>query len=136
MCVRTGGEKTSENRGANVSRTYSARRYGWHRLRSMRQEKLKIRDYALKLAGGLFETKSSCPLTISVLSIIPDLIVLLASWSGAEATRIHALNTSSTYSASVFSSALLTPRFLDKSRFSASSLAGFLQIHRNKALKL
>ena len=41
LCVRTGGGKTSENRGANVSRTYSARRYGWHRLRSMRQEKLR-----------------------------------------------------------------------------------------------
>ena len=41
LCVRTGGGKTSANRGANVSRTYSARRYGWHRLRSMRQEKLR-----------------------------------------------------------------------------------------------
>ena len=36
-----GRRKTSENRGADLLKTYSARRYGWHRLRSMRQEELK-----------------------------------------------------------------------------------------------
>ena len=64
--------------------------------------KLKIRNYALKLAGGLSETKASCPLPISALSIVPDFIVSLASWSGAEATRTHALNTSSIYCFGVF----------------------------------
>ena len=34
LCVRTRGGKTSENRGADLLKTYSARRYGWHRLRA------------------------------------------------------------------------------------------------------
>ena len=33
--------KSDENSEADVSKTYSARGYGWHRLRSMRQEKLR-----------------------------------------------------------------------------------------------
>ena len=32
--MRTGGGKTSENRGADLLKTYSVRRYGWHRLRA------------------------------------------------------------------------------------------------------
>ena len=86
----------------------------------MRLSKIKIRDYALKLAGGLSETKASCPLPISALSIVPDFIVLLASWSGAEATPTHALNTYSTHPASVFSSDLLNLRLPGKSRFISS----------------
>ena len=56
----------------------------------------------MKLAGGLSETKASCPLPISAFSIVLDFIVLLASWSGAEVTPTHALNTSSIYCFGVF----------------------------------
>ena len=59
-------------------------------------------DYALKSAGGLSETKASCLLLISAFSIVPDFVVCLASWSGAEATPTHALNTSSIYCFGVF----------------------------------
>ena len=34
LCVRTGGGKPSENRGADSLKTYSAHRYDWHRLRT------------------------------------------------------------------------------------------------------
>ena len=69
--MRTRGGKTSENRGANVSRTYSARRYGWHRLRSMRQENYEIREHAknrdwkratqLRLRQSLFQSQRMSP---------------------------------------------------------------------------
>ena len=58
-------------------------------------EKVEIRDYALKSAGGLSEAKPSCRLLISVFSIVPDFVVFPASWSGADASHIPALNTSS-----------------------------------------
>ena len=64
--------------------------------------KLEIRDYALKSAGELSEAKTSCPLLISVLSIVPDFVVFAATELGAEATRTHALNTSSIYCFGVF----------------------------------
>ena len=51
----------------------------------------EIRDYALKSAGGLSEAKTSYPLLISVLSIVPDFVVFAATELGAEATRTHAL---------------------------------------------
>ena len=50
----------------------------------------------MKLAEGLSEPKASCSLPISVFSIVPNFMVLLASWSRAEASRTHDLNTSST----------------------------------------
>ena len=34
-------DRTSENRGADLFKTCSAQEGGWHRLRSMRQEKLR-----------------------------------------------------------------------------------------------
>ena len=63
----------------------------------------EIRDYALKSAGGLSEAKTSYPLLISVLSIVPDFVVLAVTEPGAEATPpTHALNTSSIYCFGVF----------------------------------
>ena len=50
----------------------------------------------MKLAERLSEPKVSCSLPISAFSIVPNFVVLLASWSGAEASRTHDLNTSST----------------------------------------
>ena len=50
----------------------------------------------MKLAERLSEPKASCSLPISAFSIVPNFLVLLASWSGAEASRTHDLNTSST----------------------------------------
>ena len=41
------------------------------------------------------EPKVSCPLLISVFSIVSDFVVFPASWSGADASHIPALNTSS-----------------------------------------
>ena len=49
----------------------------------------------MKLAGGLSEAKPSCRLPVSAFSIVPDFVVILASWSGAEASHIIELNTSS-----------------------------------------
>ena len=71
------------------------------RLRSGLQ-KLEIRDYALKSAGGLSEAKTSCPLLISARSIVPDFLVFAATELGAEVTPTHALNTSSIYCFGVF----------------------------------
>ena len=48
------------------------------------------------------EAKTSCPLLISVLSIVPDFVVFAATELGAEATRTHALNTSLIYYFGVF----------------------------------
>ena len=41
-------------------------------------QKLEIRDYALRSAGGLSEATPSCSLLISVFSIIPDFLVFAA----------------------------------------------------------
>ena len=65
-------------------------------------EELKICKYALNCASELFETKLSCPMHSFVFSVLADFLVLLALWSGAEASHTHALNTSSTYCSSVF----------------------------------
>ena len=48
------------------------------------------------------EAKTSCPLLISVLSIVPDFVVFAATELGAEATRTPALNTSLIYCFGVF----------------------------------
>ena len=45
----------------------------------------------MKLAERLSEPKVSCSLPISAFSIVPNFVVLLASWSGAEASRTHDL---------------------------------------------
>ena len=76
----------------------------WGCLRRLRSglQKLEIRDYALKSAGGLSEAKTSCPLLISARSIVPDFLVFAATELGAEATHTHALNTSSIYCFGVF----------------------------------
>ena len=71
--------------------TYSERVCGCLRRLRRGLQKLEIRDYALKSAGGLSEAKASCPLLISVLSIVPDFLVFAATELGAEATRTHAL---------------------------------------------
>ena len=75
---------------------------GWLRRLRRGLQKLEIRDYALKSAGGLSEAKTSCPLLISVLSIVPDFVVFAAMELGAEATPAHALNTSSIHYFGVF----------------------------------
>ena len=61
LCVRTGGGKPSENRGADSLKTYSAHRYGWHRLRSMRQEKLRDQATQLRLRQSLFQSQRMSP---------------------------------------------------------------------------
>ena len=45
---------------------------------------------------GLSEAKPSSSLLIPGFSVFPDFVVFPASWSGADATHIPALNTSST----------------------------------------
>ena len=45
----------------------------------------------MKLAERLSAPKASCSLPISAFSIVPNFLVLLASWSGAEASRTHDL---------------------------------------------
>ena len=85
-------------------------------------QKLEIRDYALKSAGGLSEAKTSCPLLISALSIVPDFLVFAASELGAEATRTSALNTLSTHLAPMFSESLFKPESPANPDFTLSDL--------------
>ena len=59
-------------------------------------EKVEIRGYALGSEEGLSEAKPSSSLLIPGFSVFPDFVVFPASWSGADATHIPALNTSST----------------------------------------
>ena len=77
LCVRTGGGKPSENRGANVSRTYSA---------------------LLKRCSAVFYVHP----TGSPHKQMRDFVVFAATELGAEAIRTHALNTSLTYCFGVF----------------------------------
>ena len=59
-------------------------------------EKVEIRGYALGSEEGLFEAEPSSSLLIPGFSVFPDFVVFPASWSGADASHIPALNTSST----------------------------------------
>ena len=56
-------------------------------------EELKICKYALNWASELSETKASCPMPGFAFSVLADFLVLLASWSGADASHTSALNT-------------------------------------------
>ena len=71
----------------------------------------------MKLAERLSEPKVSCSLPISAFSIVPNFLVLLASWSGAEASRTHDLNTSSTSPLHCFRPMCSPPDSPHKSRF-------------------
>ena len=61
----------------------------------MRLGKSRNQGHALGLEEGLSEAKPSCPLPIPAFSVFPDFVVFPASWSGADASHIPALNTSS-----------------------------------------
>ena len=59
-------------------------------------EKVEIRGYALGSEERVSEAEPSSSLLIPVFSVFPDFVVFPASWSGADASHIPALNTSST----------------------------------------
>ena len=69
-------------------------------------QKLEIRNYALKSAGGSSAAKT-IPLLISALSIVPDFLVVAVTEFGTEA--IPALNMSSIYCFGVFVRFTLSP---------------------------
>ena len=48
-------------------------------LRRLRRclQTLEIRNYDVEIVRGLSETKASCPLPVSVLSIVPDFLVVI-----------------------------------------------------------
>ena len=59
-------------------------------------EKVEIRGHALGSEERVSEAEPSSSLLIPGFSVFPDFVVFPASWSGADATHIPALNTSST----------------------------------------
>ena len=59
-------------------------------------EKVEIRGHALGSEERVSEAEPSSALLIPGFSVFPDFVVFPASWSGADATHILALNTSST----------------------------------------
>ena len=59
-------------------------------------EKIEIRGHALGAEERVSEAEPSSSLLIPGFSVFPDFVVFPASWSGADATHIPALNTSST----------------------------------------
>ena len=59
-------------------------------------EKVEIRGHALGAEERVSEAEPSSSLLIPGFSVFPDFVVFPASWSGADASHIPALNTSST----------------------------------------
>ena len=59
-------------------------------------EKVEIRGHALGSEERVSEAEPSSSLLIPGFSVFPDFVVFPASWSGADASHIPALNTSST----------------------------------------
>ena len=60
-------------------------------------EKVEIRGHALGAEERVSEAEPSSSLLIPGFSVFPDFVVFPASWSGADASHIPALNTSSTH---------------------------------------
>ena len=58
-------------------------------------EKVEIRGHALGAEESVSEAEPSSSLLIPGFSVSPDFVVFPASWSGADASHIPALNTSS-----------------------------------------
>ena len=59
----------------------------------MRLGKIEIRGHALGSEERVSEAKPSSSLLIPGFSVFPDFVVFPASWSGADASHIPALNT-------------------------------------------
>ena len=58
-------------------------------------EKVEIRGHALGAEERVSEAEPSSSLLIPGFSVFPDFVVFPASWSGADASHIPALNTAS-----------------------------------------
>ena len=65
-------------------------------------EKVEIRGHALGSEERVSEAEPSSSLLIPGFSVFPDFVVFPASWSGADASHIPALNTSSTHALTCF----------------------------------
>ena len=102
LAVRTSGRMNVENRWASFRKHFSAEVWLVEATSEWGLEKVEIRGHALGLEEGLSEAKLSCPLPIPVFSVFPDLVVFPASWSGADASHLPALNTSSTHALHCF----------------------------------
>ena len=79
-------------------------------------EKVEIRGHALGAEERVSEAEPSSSLLIPGFSVFPDFVVFPASWSGADASHIPALNTSSITSLRCFWT-FYSDRSPDKYRF-------------------
>ena len=97
LLVGTPGRMNPENRGAFFRKRFSTEVWVVEATSECGLEELKICRYALNWASELSETKASCPMLSFAFSVLADFLVLLASWSGADASHTSALNTSLTH---------------------------------------
>ena len=97
LLVGTPGRMNPENRGAFFRKRFSTEGWVVEATSECGLEELKICRYALNWASELSETKASCPMLSFAFSVLADFLVLLASWSGADASHTSALNTSLTH---------------------------------------
>ena len=95
ICWEPSGLKKPENSEAPFRNPFQCGGMGGRGDFGMRLGKSRNQGHALGLEEGLSEAKPSCPLPIPAFSVFPDFVVFPASWSGADASHIPALNTSS-----------------------------------------
>ncbi len=95
--MRTPGQMNPENSRASFRKRFSSEVWVVEATSESGLEELKICKYALNRASELSETKASCPMPGFAFSVLADLLVLPASWSGADASHTSELNTSSTH---------------------------------------